>query len=235
MDRPSGACIILLWPSEEDAAAMERYRREVSAKAQVTLSLKWPVHLSLFYGVEIETPELLSEKLRAIARGTHAPCLDLVAPGAFSESALHIRVRPCPEVLTLQDQVRDALRGVGAATPGYPVRAAEASVTPAEAANIRQWGSYYAYLPHLTVGIVAEREKMGRTMEVASQLLSMLPSRIVADRMSLALIGDEWGVSETIESYNLMPPEPGTMAPRPTVPGATAPGMMTSGTAPPRR
>ncbi|MDP2858539.1 MAG: 2'-5' RNA ligase family protein [Bacillota bacterium] len=225
MGGPSGACIILLWPSEEDAAAIERYRREVSAQAQATLTLKWPVHLSLFYGVEIETPELLSEKLRAIARSTHAPCLDLEAPGAFSESALYIRVRPCPEVLALQDRVREALHEAGAVTPGYPVRATETTVTPAEAANIRQWGSYYPYLPHLTVGILSEREKLGRAMEVAAQLLSMLPSRIIADRMSLALIGDVWGVSETIESYNLIPPEP----------GATAPGTAPPGTTPPRR
>jgi 2'-5' RNA ligase len=209
MDRLSDACIILLWPSADDARAIERYRQEVSVQAQVTLRLKWPVHLSLFYGVETETPDLLSAKLRSIARSTAAPCLDLQEPGVFSESAVYIRVRPSPEVLTLQDQVRDALGEVGAVTPGYPKRAPDVEPAPEEAANIRQWGSHYRYLPHLTIGVLAEREKLGRAMQVAAQLFPTLPQRIVADRMSLALIGDEWGVSETIESYNLLPPYQG--------------------------
>ena len=214
MERAPAAYIILLWPSDEDAAAIERYRREVTAQAGVGLDLRWPVHLSLFYGIETEAPDLLSARLRAIAHGTPAPCLDLVEPGAFAESALYIGIRPCEDVLALQDKVREALRESGTLVPGYPKRPASAGFTPEESANIHQWGSWYSYSPHLTIGTLNEREKLDRTLACAAQLFSLLPPRIVADRMSLALTGDEWGVSETVESYNLMPPDPGAVAPR---------------------
>ncbi len=212
MNEPEALYIILLWPSDEDAAAIECYTREVSAKAGVMLSLKWPVHLSLFYGIETEAPDLLSARLRAIAHGTPAPCLDLVEPGAFPESALYIKIRPCDEVLALQDKVREALRESGALVPGYPKRPEPTQFTSEETANIRQWGSWYPYLPHLTIGMLSEPEKLGCTLASAAQLFSLLPPRIVTNRMSLALTGGEWGVSETVESYNLMPPDPGALS-----------------------
>ncbi len=114
-------------------------------------------------------------------------------------------------MLALQDKVRDALRESGAIVPGYPERPVPAEFTAEETANIRQWGSWYPYLPHLTIGTLNEREKLGCTLASAAQLFPLLPPRIVSNRMSLALTGGEWGVSETVESYNLMPPDPGAL------------------------
>jgi len=200
------AYIILLWPSARDSEPIELFRRDICQGCDPETILARPVHLTLFYGFETDDIEPVAAGLRALARQTPPLQLDLSGVGTFGENTVYLKVVAGPRILELQARVAEIVRAARARVPGHPARRREIPVPPSagEIENVRQWGSYYPYSPHITLARRLAPGEIDGMLREAEKAFAGLPDRILADRMSLAQIEAGFTMSETVEYFGLV-------------------------------
>lgn len=200
--------IVLLWPQAADAEQIEVYRQEICRGCDVSHSLTWPAHLSLFYGIQTKDAGALVRGLGVIAAETPAFQVRVTGLGAFDQSLVYLKIAPCPRMLELQAKVRKMVKATGASAPGYPpTYKPVGGLTAEERSNVEQWGSYYPFFPHITLARRLGAGQVEKVIEAGRRLSSLVPKSILIDRISIEHLGScadmEVGASETLASFAL--------------------------------
>lgn len=196
--------IVLLWPSKSDAQAIEQFRQKICDGSGAGV-YDWPAHMSLFYGIGLETPQALLAGLQSVAQSTPSFPLYISGIKSFEDRVIYFKIKQCRHIRLLQQKVSSLVRALGAETPGMPRRLCAAPLTEDEKKNINQWGSYYPFVPHITLARGLAPDEAARCISAGQGWRSIVPRRIMADRISCSLFWEGAGFPESLEIFHLAP------------------------------
>ncbi len=161
--------------------------------------------MSLFYGIRVSRPQALLAGLGQIASSTPVFNLYISRLASFERRIIYLRIRRCREMMQLQRKVRELAQAIGADLPGLPKRYDAEPPSAVELKNIRQWGSYHSFVPHITLANNLEPDEHRRACEVGQELFSGLDRHVLADEITCSLFSEHSGFPEKLESFKLAP------------------------------